>query len=144
LILLPAATGFGPTDRHDRPLVNLSYWVFPVLEHLRALWGKADWDAISKTGETLIRSSRFGKRRIPTNWIGLVGNEPAPAQFFPAVFGYDAIRIPLYLAWGVLLPAMRCDRFRRSTWPSLTQTQVRHEKCSEIPITRQLRRSHNV
>ena len=99
-ILLPAAKGFGPTDQRDGPVVNLSYWVFPALERLRALSGKADWDAISRTGETLIRSSRFGPRRIPTNWIGLAGNAPAPAQSFPAVFGYDAIRIPLYLAWG--------------------------------------------
>jgi endoglucanase len=100
LILLPAAKGFGSTDQRDGPVVNLSYWVFPALEHLRALSGKADWDAISRTGETLIPSSRFGPRRIPTNWIGLAGNEPAPARSFPAFFGYDAIRIPLYLAWG--------------------------------------------
>jgi endoglucanase len=99
-ILLPAAKGFGATDQRDGPVINLSYWVFPALEHLRALSGKADWDAISRTGESLIRSSRFGPRRIPTNWIGLAGIEPAPARSFPAVFGYDAIRIPLYLAWG--------------------------------------------
>jgi endoglucanase len=99
-ILLPAAKGFGPMDQRDGPVINLSYWVFPALEHLRAVSGKADWDAVSKTGESLIRSSRFGPRQIPTNWIGLAGNKPAPAQSFPAVFGYDAIRIPLYLAWA--------------------------------------------
>jgi endoglucanase len=101
-ILLPAAKGFGPVDQSDGPVINLSYWIFPALEHLRAMSSKADWDAISRTGQNLIRSSRFGPRRIPTNWIGLAGNEPAPARSFPAVFGYDAIRIPLYLAWGSL------------------------------------------
>jgi endoglucanase len=99
-ILLPAVRGFGPTDQGDGPVINLSYWVFPALEHLRAVSSSADWDAISRTGQELIRSSRFGPRRIPTNWIGLAGSEPAPAQSFPAVFGYDAIRIPLYLAWA--------------------------------------------
>ena len=99
-VLLPAVKGFGPTDQRDGPVINLSYWVFPALEHLRAVSGKADWDAFTRTGESLIRSSRFGPRRIPTNWISLAADEPTPAQSFPAVFGYDAIRIPLYLAWG--------------------------------------------
>jgi endoglucanase len=81
-------------------VINLSYWVFPALEHLRAVSRRADWDAISRTGQNLIRSSRFGPRRIPTNWITLAGHEPAPARSFPAVFGYDAIRIALYLAWA--------------------------------------------
>jgi endoglucanase len=99
-ILLPAAKGFGPMDQSDGPVINLSYWIFPALEHLRAMSSKADWDVISRTGQNLIRSSRFGPRRIPTNWIGLAGDEPSPARSFPAVFGYDAIRIPLYLAWA--------------------------------------------
>jgi endoglucanase len=99
-ILLPAAKGFGRTDQGDGPVINLSYWIFPALEHLRAVSIKADWDAISRTGQSLIRLARFGPRGLPTNWIGLGGNEPAPARSFPAVFGYDAIRIPLYLAWG--------------------------------------------
>jgi len=98
-ILLPAVKGFGRADQRDGPVVNLSYWIFPALEHLRTVSGTADWNAIARTGENLIRSARFGPRRIPTNWIALAGNEPAPALSFPAVFGYDAIRIPLYLAW---------------------------------------------
>jgi endoglucanase len=99
-ILLPAVKGFGPTAQGDGPVINLSYWIFPALEHLRAVSSKADWDAISRTGQSLIRSARFGPRQLPTNWIGLAGNELAPARSFPAVFGYDAIRIPLYLAWA--------------------------------------------
>jgi endoglucanase len=99
-ILLPAVKRFGAADQHDGPVVNLSYWVFPALEHLRGVSRKADWDAVATTGENLIRSARFGPRRIPTNWIGLADNEPAPAHAFAPVFGYDAIRIPLYLAWA--------------------------------------------
>jgi endoglucanase len=75
-ILLPASRGFGPMDQSDGPVINLSYWIFPALEHLRAMSSKADWDAMSRTGRNLIRSSRFGPRWIPTNWIGLAGNEP--------------------------------------------------------------------
>jgi hypothetical protein len=59
LILLPAAKGFGPPDQRDRPVVNLSYWIFPALERLRAVSGKADWDAISKTGERRAKRNAF-------------------------------------------------------------------------------------
>ena len=38
---------------------------------------------------------------MPTDWISLKG-APRPADGYPKTFGYDAIRIPLYLAWGGL------------------------------------------
>jgi endo-1,4-beta-D-glucanase Y len=99
-ILLPASAGFAAKDQPDAPVVNLSYWIFPAFKHLRAVSDAIDWDALTATGKTLIGLSRFGPRRLPTNWISLAATQPAPAQSFPAVFGYDAVRIPFYLAWG--------------------------------------------
>jgi endo-1,4-beta-D-glucanase Y len=99
-ILLPASTGFAAKDQPDAPVVNLSYWIFPAFKHLHAVSDAIDWDALVATGKTLIGLSRFGPRRLPTNWISLAATQPAPAQSFPAVFGYDAVRIPFYLAWG--------------------------------------------
>jgi endoglucanase len=99
-ILLPASTGFAAKDQPDAPVVNLSYWIFPAFKHLRTVSDAIDWDALVATGKTLIGLSRFGPRRLPTNWISLAATQPAPAQSFPAVFGYDAVRIPFYLAWG--------------------------------------------
>jgi endo-1,4-beta-D-glucanase Y len=58
------------------------------------------WHAITATGKTLIGLSRFGPRRLPSNWISVGRAQPESASSFPAVFGYDAVRIPLYLAWG--------------------------------------------
>ncbi len=99
-ILLPASAGFAGKDQPDSPVVNLSYWIFPAFKHLRAVSDAIDWDALAATGKTLIGLSRFGPRRLPTNWISLAGAQPEPANSFPAVFGYDAVRIPFYLAWG--------------------------------------------
>jgi endo-1,4-beta-D-glucanase Y len=99
-ILLPASTGFAGTDQPDGPVVNLSYWIFPAFRRLRALSDAIDWDGLTATGKTLIGLSRFGPRRLPSNWISVAGAQPEPAYSFPAVFGYDAVRIPLYLAWG--------------------------------------------
>jgi endo-1,4-beta-D-glucanase Y len=97
-ILLPASTGFK--DQPDAPVVNLSYWIFPAFKRLRAVSDAIDWDALTATGKTLIGLSRFGPRRLPSNWISLAHAQPEPAQSFPAVFGYDAVRIPFYFAWG--------------------------------------------
>jgi endo-1,4-beta-D-glucanase Y len=99
-ILLPASTGFAGKDQPDTPVVNLSYWIFPAFKRLRAVSDAIDWDALAATGKTLIGLSRFGPRRLPSDWISLAPVQPEPAYSFPAVFGYDAVRIPLYLAWG--------------------------------------------
>jgi endoglucanase len=99
-ILLPASTGFAGKDQPDPPVVNLSYWLFPAFKHLRAVSDSINWDALTATGKTLIELSRFGPRRLPSDWISLGAAQPAPAHSFPAVFGYDAVRIPFYFAWG--------------------------------------------
>jgi endoglucanase len=99
-ILLPAATGFAGKDRPEGPVINLSYWIFPAFKHLRTLSDVIDWDAVGATGKTLIGLSRFGPKQLPTNWISLGAAQPEPAHSFPPVFGYDAVRIPFYFAWG--------------------------------------------
>ncbi len=39
------------------------------------------------------------RRRLPSDWISLkYGVQPAAG--FPKRFGYDVVRVPLYLAWG--------------------------------------------
>ena len=97
-ILMPGAKGFGASDQPDGPVVNLSYWVFPALRDFASLAPETDWNGLRRTGFKLLEASRFGPRRLPANWVALGGTKPAPARNFPAQFGYDAIRIPVYLA----------------------------------------------
>jgi endo-1,4-beta-D-glucanase Y len=96
-VLLPAAMGFGPKERPDGPVVNLSYWIFEAFPILSRLAPEADWSALSTTGRELVRTARFGPAKLPSNWISLRDASPAPAQGFDALFGYDAVRVPLYL-----------------------------------------------
>ena len=44
-LLLPGAQGFGPSERPDGPVVNLSYWIFPALDRLASISHAADWRA---------------------------------------------------------------------------------------------------
>ena len=98
-ILKPGAVGFSGPDRQDGPVVNLSYWVFPAFERLAEI-DAGPWTDLSESGLKLIELSRFGTRGLPTDWISLKGKKLTPANGFAPVFGYNAIRIPLYLAWG--------------------------------------------
>jgi endoglucanase len=96
-LLLPGVKGFGAQDRPDGPVVNLSYWVFEALPVLAHLAPNADWQALSSSGLELVHEARFGTARLPADWISLKGAKPEMASGFEERFGYDAVRIPLYL-----------------------------------------------
>jgi endoglucanase len=99
VVLLPGSHGFRGSDRPDGPVVNLSYWLFPAFRELKRAVPDFDWDAIAANGLSIIAAARFGNDKLPTDWISLAGAKAAPATGFPQVFGYDVVRVPLYLAW---------------------------------------------
>ncbi len=101
LALLPGRAGFVSPDGI---IINLSYYVWPALADFAASdprpAGQSPWRQLIDDGLTLLSLARFGPRSLPANWIILdIGPAPRPAPGHPAVFGYDAVRIPLYLAW---------------------------------------------
>lgn len=96
LLLLPGVAGFDEDARPDGPVVNLSYWVFEAFPVLETLVPDVDWEGLSKSGETLIAEASFGRQQLPADWVS-VARDPKPAEGFPAEFGYNAVRIPLYL-----------------------------------------------
>lgn len=95
-VLLPGLAGFQAQEQPDGPIVNLSYWVFEAFERFRALDPSTDWAALTTAGLRLLREAQFGPRHLPPDWLAL-GSGLAPAKGFDAVYGYNAIRIPLYL-----------------------------------------------
>ena len=117
LLLLPAARGFSDNDRRDGPVVNLSYLVFPAFSRLARTFPEFSWGRLSASGLALIEKAKFGPSQLPADWISLVGAKPAPADGFDKRFGYDAIRIPLYLFWGNLATPQRAAPFA-AIWPT--------------------------
>ena len=53
-----------------------------------------------QSGLDALKLARFGSDGLPAEWISLKDGKARPADGFPAQFGYNAIRIPLYLAWA--------------------------------------------
>jgi endoglucanase len=94
-VLLPGALGF---EKADGLKLNLSYWVFPAINELAVLDPSPDWEDLKETGVRLLQAAQFGKWHLPPDWLVLNGDKLTPAD--DARFGYDAVRIPLYLIWG--------------------------------------------
>ncbi len=101
-LLLPGVAGFAAEDRTDGPVVNLSYWVFPAFARLSLVAPDVDWLGLSRNGLELVKQTQLGPARLPTEWTSLHDARPRAADGFPQQFAYNAIRIPLYIAWAGL------------------------------------------
>jgi endoglucanase len=94
-VLLPGAMGF---EKPEYLKLNLSYWVFPAINELSILDPAPEWEELKLSGLKLMREARFGKWQLPPDWLKLEGEKIIPVD--GDQFGYDAVRIPLYLIWG--------------------------------------------
>ena len=95
-VLVPGLEGF---DKPEGLTINLSYWVFPAFRDLARVDPAAEWEDLGKSGTTILAYSYFGRWRLPPDWLKL-GEKVTPGGPPPERFGYDAVRIPLYLVWG--------------------------------------------
>lgn len=98
-LLLPAASGFAAADREDGPVINPSYLIFEAFPVLAKLAPSEKWQKLSVDGLAVLRQARFGPRRLPSDWVSMKGT-PRPADGFAPEFGYNSLRIPLYLGRG--------------------------------------------
>lgn len=97
LLMLPGASGFSATDRKDGPVINPSYWVFEAFPVFAKLTPDIDWQRVDTDGLTMLRKARIYPAMLPPDWVSLAGATPTPAADFPPDFGYNNIRIPVYL-----------------------------------------------
>lgn len=97
-LLLPGVNGF---ETPGALTLNPSYYVFPAFPELAALLPSRDWLRLRDDGAWLIDAARFGRWALPPDWLR--ASRPAlalsVAPKWPPRCSFDAIRIPLYVAW---------------------------------------------
>ena len=97
LVLMP----WEGAQAADPVVINPSYFVFPALQDIAVYTQDDFWVALYEDSMDIVQAARFGRYALPPDWLAL-----GPTGRFstwserPARFGYDAIRIPLYLAWA--------------------------------------------
>ena len=95
-VLLPGVQGF----EHDGVItINLSYWVFPAFKRFSEEDPDPIWRQLTESGLQLLEEARFGRWQLPPDWLALK-DKPVLPDRHPPVFGYNAVRIPLYLFWA--------------------------------------------
>ncbi|WP_168163829.1 glycosyl hydrolase family 8 [Jeongeupia sp. USM3] len=104
-LLLPAAQGF---EKPEGVIVNPSYWLFPAFAEFTRTDRSPVWAALRRSGLALLAAGRFGQWQLPPDWL-LAGDPPAPAM--SRQYGYNALRVPLYLAWAGLDTPERMQPF---------------------------------
>ncbi len=98
VFLLPGAEGFNEGERPDGPVVNLSYWIFEAFPVLAGLAPEYEWNRVWREGVNLLQQTTSGRIRLPADWISIQRRmQTKPADGFPPEFGYNSLRIPLYL-----------------------------------------------
>lgn len=98
IFLLPGTQGFSANERPDGPVINLSYWVFEAFPVLAALAPEYEWNRVLRDGITFLQQATSGRVRLPADWVSIQSKlQTKPADGFPPEFGYNSLRIPLYL-----------------------------------------------
>jgi len=98
LVLLPGTDGFL---KPEGVILNPSYYIFQAFAELNRIFPEPTWEALSDSGKALIERARFGKWQLAPEWV-LVANDEGVSlpTGFPPDFGYNAVRIPLYIIWA--------------------------------------------
>ncbi len=123
LLLLPGAQGFSEGDREDGPVINLSYWIFEAFPKFAALDQSSDWKKLGSDGLWLVNASRVGPRSLPADWMS-AKTRLRPAEGFPPEFGYNALRIPLYMMRAGVTDRARLGPLRKGMSPDGTNLAI--------------------
>ncbi|UCD81656.1 MAG: hypothetical protein JSW26_09610, partial [Desulfobacterales bacterium] len=104
ILLAPGYYGF---DKGSQLVVNSGYTVLPAFEKFAGVEDRQFWQRVAKDSLRLLGKNRFSRWRLPADWLLLKDGEVAVHVNRSPFFGYEAIRVPLYLLWAGKKNALR-------------------------------------
>ncbi len=111
-ILRPGEHGF---DGYKTRTLNLSYCVFPALQEIAAHTRSPVWTNIYRNCLIFVTQAGFGSMSLPLDWVDIdTQGRVSPAKSKPVRFGYEAIRVPLYLIWAGHADAEFIERYNKA------------------------------
>jgi endo-1,4-beta-D-glucanase Y len=97
-VMLPGVSGFNQTSSI---VLNPSYFIFPAWQAFYKHSRLKVWKTLNDDGLDLLGKMKFGTTRLPTDWVTMQADgSMVPADRWPPRFGFDAVRIPLYVRWA--------------------------------------------
>ena len=90
------------------------------------------------SGRVLIAQARFGDAGLPADWVELAGKDLRLPKGFETVFGYNAIRVPLYAVWGGLEDAESLNGPVKAWWGAMTALRSSRRRSISPPASRHL------
>lgn len=113
-VLLPGAQGFR---QPEGVVVNPSCYAWGAIRALSRVAPDLLWSRLEADGLAVLREARFGRFGLSPDWLLLrAGGQAETWRERPARFSWDAVRVPLHLAWAALEPPVleRCLAFWRA------------------------------
>lgn len=95
-LLLPGYEGFQKSDRLS---INPSYFILPAFRLFAKTENKQFWEKIYSDSIFIIGKGQFGEWGLPSDWIKLSGSGIEPDTRKSPYFGYNAVRVLLYLSY---------------------------------------------
>ena len=95
LVLSPAYFGF---DSESGRVINNGYMIFSAFSAFAEVENRQFWQRVRKDSLRLFDKNRFSRFRLPADWVMLEKDKLSVYASRSPFFGYEAIRIPLYLA----------------------------------------------
>jgi endoglucanase len=95
-ILLPGYYGFEETPG---VIVNTGYLILPAFSRFAAVDDAKFWLAIYNDSLKVLKKARFTRFQLPADWIRMDNGNVSVFTAKSSYFGYEAIRIPLYMSW---------------------------------------------
>ena len=95
-LLLPGYEGF---QKGDSLSINPSYFILPAFRLFAEMEKKQFWEKIYSDSISILNRAQFGRWGLPSEWIKLNGTEIKADTGKSPYFGYNAIRVLLYLSY---------------------------------------------